>query len=71
MRRPRFKPSESGVFGVSGLLTLLYLVIGVWVAATRDYLDNLGRLRGLLSMVLAVLLWPLVLLGVDLHLGRN
>jgi len=65
--RPR---SEKGAVGLSGLLTLVYLAIGVWVAATRDYLDNLAGVRAILSLILAVILWPLVLLGVDLHLGR-
>lgn len=61
---------ERGAVGLSGLLTLAYLALGVWVAATRDYFDNLRGIRSIISLVLAVVLWPLVLLGVDLHLGR-
>ena len=53
---------------VDRLIGAIYLAIGVWVAATRDYLDNLETGKRILSAVLAVLLWPLVLLGVDLHI---
>jgi hypothetical protein len=62
--------SEKGAVGLSGLLTLVYLALGVWIAATRDYFDNLRGVRAIISLILAVVLWPLVLLGVDLHLGR-
>jgi hypothetical protein len=62
--------SERGVVGLGGLLTLAYLALGVWVAATRDYFDNVRGVRSIISLILAVILWPLVLLGVDLHLGR-
>jgi hypothetical protein len=65
--RSRF---ERGAVGLSGLLTLVYLALGVWIAATRDYFDNLRGVRAIISLILAVILWPLVLLGVDLHLGR-
>jgi hypothetical protein len=41
---------------------------GVIVAAFRDYLENLDRLKPIISAILAVLLWPLVLIGVDLRI---
>ena len=47
------------------LLFVIYLVIGVVVAYDRDYLENLDRVRRLISAVLAIVLWPLVLLGFD------
>ena len=50
------------------LLGLIYLVIGVFVAASKDYLENLETLKRVLSAVLAILLWPLLLLGIDLHI---
>lgn len=50
------------------LLALVYLVIGVLVAVSRDYFDNVGTIKRIISALLAVLLWPLVLLGVDLHI---
>ena len=46
----------------------VYIVIGVIVAAFRDYLENLDRLKPIISAILAVLLWPLVLIGVDVRL---
>jgi len=49
-------------------LGLVYLAIGVAVAASYDYFDRLGTLRLIVSAVLAVLLWPLLLLGIDLHI---
>jgi len=52
------------------LLALIYLIAGVLVAATHHYFRHLDSLRLIASAVLAVLLWPLVLLGVDLHIHR-
>ncbi|GGV13211.1 hypothetical protein ACFHW2_33995 [Actinomadura sp. LOL_016] len=48
-----------------GLVGIIYIVIGLFVAWDRGYItvDLLGKL---LSAVLAVILWFLVLLGVDL-----
>jgi hypothetical protein len=54
--------------GLRTLLIVAYVVIGVIVAANEDYLRNLGNLRRILSALLAIVLWPLVLLGVDLHI---
>jgi hypothetical protein len=54
----------------SSFLGFVWLVIGIIVAATHDYFDNLNTVRLLLSAVLAVLLWPLVLLGIDLHIKK-
>lgn len=50
------------------LLFLAYLVIGAIVAASEDYLENLDTVRRLASAVLAILLWPLLLVGIDLHI---
>ena len=52
------------------LIILIYVVIGVIVASTHDYLSNLNTIRRLASAVLAIVLWPLVLLGIDLHIRR-
>ena len=51
-------------------LTIVYLVIGVAVAASYHYFRNLDTLRLVLSAVLAVALWPLLLLGIDLHVTK-
>jgi hypothetical protein len=54
----------------SSFLGLVWLIVGIVVAATHEYFERLGTVRLLLSAVLAVLLWPLVLLGIDLHIRR-
>ncbi|WP_067455104.1 hypothetical protein [Actinomadura macra] len=52
--------------GIS-LVGLLYLIIGVFVAFDRDYIDA-ALLRRVGSALLAIFLWFLILLGVDLHI---
>jgi len=52
------------------LVILIWVGIGIAVAATKDYFDNLETWRRILSALLAILLWPLVLLGVDLHIRK-
>lgn len=49
------------------LLGLVYVVVGVIVAAQRDYLENLNTIERVISALLAILLWPLLLLGIDLR----
>lgn len=56
--------------GRPGLLGVLYLVVGVLMAARYDYFDQFDTLRQVLSGFLAILLWPLLLLGIDLHIKR-
>jgi hypothetical protein len=63
MTAPRFGPRV----GTSWLVTL-YLVVGGIVAATHHYWSHLNSLRGWGSALLATVLWPLILLGVDLHI---
>lgn len=46
---------------------VVYLVVGIVVAATHDYFQNVDTLKRVLSAVLAIVLWPLILLGIDLH----
>ena len=50
------------------VLFVVYIIIGVVVAAGHDYFEHLDKLRPIASAVLAVLLWPLVLLGVNLQI---
>jgi hypothetical protein len=51
------------------LLGLIYVAIGIFVAQSKDYLDNLETLTRIVSAVLAIVLWPLLFLGVDLHVN--
>ena len=50
------------------LLTLIYIIIGLVVAWDRGYI-TVPLLKALLSAILGILLWFLVLLGVNLHLA--
>lgn len=51
------------------LVVVAYLAIGLVVASNNGYLNDLDTLARVISAVLGVGLWPLVLLGVDLHIG--
>lgn len=58
----------------SGLFFLVYLVVGLLVAAgivgdESSYFSSLSNLEEIAEMVLAVLLWPLVLLDVNVNIG--
>ena len=52
----------------SRFLSLVYLVVGVLVAASHHYFAHANPLKPLLSAVLAVALWPLLLVGISLHI---
>ena len=52
----------------SKLLGLIYVAVGIFVAASKNYFDNLETVKRVASAILAILLWPLLLLGVDLHI---
>ena len=43
---------------------VIWIVVGLVVAANKGFLDGLGSVSGAVSAVLVVLLWPLVLLEV-------
>jgi hypothetical protein len=51
------------------LLGIIYLIVGVALAADRNYLESLDTVRELVSAALAIALWPLLLLGIDLHIN--
>jgi ABC-type anion transport system duplicated permease subunit len=46
---------------------VIWIVIGLVVAANEGFLGRLDSLSGVLSAILAVLAWPLVLL--DVHVA--
>lgn len=52
----------------SGVVGLVYLVVGAFVASSHHYFEHAGTLKLLLSALLAVVLWPLLLVGVNLHI---
>ncbi|HEY2004824.1 MAG TPA: hypothetical protein VGG87_00175 [Solirubrobacteraceae bacterium] len=47
--------------------TVVWLVIGVILASSHHYLNNINHIKQIVSAVLAILLWPLLLLGINLH----
>lgn len=52
------------------LPSVLYVVIGLIVVFVQDYLDSLGTISRILTALLAILLWPLLLLGFDVRVTR-
>jgi hypothetical protein len=56
-----FKPRTWGV------LFFIYVIVGLVIAWQHSYV-NATLLRLILSALLAIFLWPLILLGVGLHL---
>jgi hypothetical protein len=51
-------------------LPIVWLGIGVVVAAIYDYFDTLGTIGKILSAAAAVVLWPLLLFGFDITIQR-
>jgi hypothetical protein len=49
---------------------VVYLGVGVAIAATHHYFQHVHGWRGVLSAIFAVTLWPLILLGINLHVKR-
>ena len=54
---------------IKSLFTIIYLAVGLVVANTHNYLGHLNNGSRIISAILAVVLWPVVLLGADLHIG--
>ena len=52
------------------LIGIVYLVVGVAIAAQKHYFEHLDTIRLIVSAILAVVLWPLLLLGIDLHIKK-
>lgn len=49
-----------------GLFGLIYLLVGVVVALTNGY-NSVAGISEVISLIAAIVLWPAVLFGVDLH----
>jgi hypothetical protein len=47
---------------------IIWLIIGAIIAASHHYFTHISALKPIISAVLAVLLWPLLLLGINLHI---
>jgi predicted phage tail protein len=57
-------PYRSG----GGAGSLIYVIVGAFVAGAHHYFAHVSTLRAIASALLALLLWPLILLGIDLHI---
>jgi hypothetical protein len=53
---------DSSVFGA------IYLIVGLFVAYSHGYLAGITTIAALFSALLAVIAWPLLFFGIDLHL---
>jgi hypothetical protein len=63
-----YSPTASRTRPGVSLVVVVYLVVGAIVAATHHYWSNLHNLKQIGSALLATVLWPLILIGVNLHL---
>jgi hypothetical protein len=54
----------------SRFITLIWVIVGVALAAQKHYLSHFATWRLVLSAILAIALWPLLLLGINLHVHR-
>ena len=48
---------------------IIYLVLGLLVAASQNYFDHLSTAGRVLSAIIAVIVWPLLLFGIDIRIG--
>jgi hypothetical protein len=53
----------------SGIGTIIYLIVGVVIASSHHYLNHVSTLKPIVSALLAIILWPLLLLGINLHIS--
>jgi hypothetical protein len=47
---------------------IVWLIVGVILASSHHYLTHANALKPIISAILAVILWPLLLLGINLHI---
>ncbi len=51
-------------------LPMVWIVVGVVVAAIYDYFETLGTTGKILTAVAAVVLWPMLPFGFDIKITR-
>lgn len=47
--------------------SIIWLVVGVLVASSHHYLRHVHAIKPVASAALAIALWPLLLVGINLH----
>jgi hypothetical protein len=51
-------------------LPVVWVIVGVVVAAIYDYFDSLDTVGRVLTVIVAVLFWPILLFGFDVQVSR-
>ncbi len=51
----------------SSLGSIVWLVVGVLIASAHHYLAHVATIKLVASALLAIVLWPLLLVGINLH----
>lgn len=62
-----FTRTRDRVYTGPSFLGMIWIIVGVIVAAMHDYFVDVNTGKEIISAILAVLLWPLLLLGISLH----
>ena len=62
-----FTRTRPAVWSGQRLLPTIYVIIGVLVASSHNYFVNVDSVKTIFSAILAVILWPLLLLGINMH----
>jgi Mn2+/Fe2+ NRAMP family transporter len=52
------------------ILGVLWIVVGLVVAAIYDYFDSLDAAGEILSLIAAILMWPALLFGFEIRIRR-
>ena len=52
-----------------GLILGIYLLVGLVVAIAKGYFNNVSGVGDVVEILVAVLIWPLVLFGVNINIG--
>jgi hypothetical protein len=52
----------------ASIISTIYIVVGVIIAMANGYFV-ITSVSGIISFLLAVILWPLIFLGLNLHLN--
>lgn len=54
---------------IGGIVGLIYLIVGVVIAANQGYFSGINQLGDVAEAVVAVLIWPVLLFGVDINIS--
>lgn len=52
------------------LLFIVYVVVGVIVAAIDDYFNSLSTAGRVLTLIAAIIMWPILLFGFDIRIHK-